>query len=92
MGFEATRAEPNGLAVHRLNHEVYKNGIQYQNKQEFMSSIENAWMKISKNFLQEQSNSMASRLIKVIEKEEEIINYECVSGQNIHCLTILSSF
>ncbi|GBN05524.1 Transposable element Tc3 transposase [Araneus ventricosus] len=59
-----------------LAHEVYKNGIQYQNKQELMSFIEKAWIKISKNFLKELSNSMTSRLIKVIEKKREIIiNY-----------------
>ncbi|GBL83753.1 Transposable element Tc3 transposase [Araneus ventricosus] len=58
-----------------LAHEVYKNGIQYQNKQELMSSIEKAWIKISKNILKELSNSMTSKLIKVIEKKGEIINY-----------------
>ncbi|GBN98647.1 Transposable element Tc3 transposase [Araneus ventricosus] len=58
-----------------LAHEVYKNGIQCQNKQELMFSIEKAWIKISKNALKELSNSVTSRLIKVIEKKGEIINY-----------------
>ncbi|GBM84936.1 Transposable element Tc3 transposase [Araneus ventricosus] len=58
-----------------LAHEVYKNGIQYQNKQELTYSVEKAWIKISKNVLKELSNSMTSRLIKVIEKKGEIINY-----------------
>ncbi|GBM07739.1 Transposable element Tc3 transposase [Araneus ventricosus] len=44
-----------------LAHEEYKNGIQYQNKQELMSSIEKAWIKISKNVLKELSISVTSR-------------------------------
>ncbi|GBM06927.1 Transposable element Tc3 transposase [Araneus ventricosus] len=41
-----------------LAHEVYKNGIQYKNKQELMSSIEKARIKIPKNALKELSNSV----------------------------------
>ena len=32
MGFEPTRAEPNGLAVHRLNHSATSSHITVENK------------------------------------------------------------
>lgn len=58
-----------------LAREVYKNGMQYKNKQELMTSIKKAWKNIPKNVLKELTNSMTSRLIKVIEKKGDIINY-----------------
>ena len=58
-----------------LAHEVYKNGTQYHNKRELMSSIEKAWKNIPVSTLKKLTSSMTSRLIKVIENKGELINY-----------------
>ena len=58
-----------------LAREVYKNGMQYKNKQELMNSIKEAWKNIPKNVLKELTNSMTPRLMQVIEKKNDSIDY-----------------
>ena len=53
-----------------LARKVYKNGTQYAIKDEVTSSIELAWINISKQNLTGLSESMTGHLIRVIEKDK----------------------
>lgn len=58
-----------------LAREVYKNGTQYKNKHDLMSAIKLAWEKIPKQTLTKLSQSMTARMINVIEKKGDFLNY-----------------
>lgn len=58
-----------------LCHEIYKNGKQYDCKSALISAIKCAWENLPKQTLQKLSESMTSRMIKIIEKKGNILNY-----------------
>lgn len=58
-----------------LSREVYKNGKQYNNKQELENGIQKCWSKLPIKYIKNLYNSMPSRIFDLIQKKGKSLNY-----------------